>query len=246
MAENIYQAILEVRKNVGVVNKNGKNTFHKYNYATANDVIHEVRDEMNAQGIVIIPKDVTDLSTTKDGNVQHFTQHYTLAHADSNSTVQAAVRCAGEDKGDKSPYKGNTGALKYLLIQTFLLPTEDDPENDSKDKKQKQTKSAPKPKTPQISDTKPQISDSNPAGIPEHCPDRKSQISAIGKMIVWMASGDKEKASDLLKKYSEYKGISYISMVGLGNEATSERVKVIYGKVKAKYLEEVELQRMGA
>jgi len=43
--------------------------------------------------------------------------------------MEVQVRAAGEDKGDKKPYKLNTGALKYLLINLFLLPTEDDPEN---------------------------------------------------------------------------------------------------------------------
>lgn len=135
----IYKKILEVRKAVKGVAKNGTNTFHKYNYATANDVIHEIREAINQAGILIIPTDITDISFTKEGNVQHFTQHYKLI-AEDGSFETAKVRCSGEDKGDKGSYKANTGAMKYLFIQVFLLPTDDDPENDVKYPAQKETK----------------------------------------------------------------------------------------------------------
>ena len=36
----------------------------------------------------------------------------------------------GLDAGDKAPYKAMTGALKYALLQSFLLPTGDDPEEE--------------------------------------------------------------------------------------------------------------------
>lgn len=36
----------------------------------------------------------------------------------------------GRDRGDKAPYKALTGALKYALIQTFLIATGDDPEHE--------------------------------------------------------------------------------------------------------------------
>ena len=133
--ETIYTKLLAVRKLVGSVEKNGTNSFHHYNYATANDVIHEVRGALNENGILIVPKGVTDISFTKDGNVQNYTQHYDVVSQEDGSLIQTSIRCAGEDKGDKGAYKANTGALKYLLLQLFLLPTEDDPENDSKDKK---------------------------------------------------------------------------------------------------------------
>jgi hypothetical protein len=35
---------------------------------------------------------------------------------------------SGSDKGDKGLYKAMTGAEKYVLLKTFLVPTGDDPE----------------------------------------------------------------------------------------------------------------------
>src|SRR5262249_31856915 len=39
----------------------------------------------------------------------------------------------GLDGGDKAPYKAMTGALKYALLQSFLLATGDDPEDERAD-----------------------------------------------------------------------------------------------------------------
>jgi hypothetical protein len=48
---------------------------------------------------------------------------------DARSGEELTVRVAGEgaDAGDKAPYKAMTGALKYALLQSFLLATGDDP-----------------------------------------------------------------------------------------------------------------------
>jgi hypothetical protein len=45
----------------------------------------------------------------------------------------------GTDKEDKGGYKAMTGAEKYFLLKTFLIPTGDDPERDD----QRQRKAAP-------------------------------------------------------------------------------------------------------
>ena len=51
---------------------------------------------------------------------------------DARSGEELTVRVPGEgaDAGDKAPYKAMTGALKYALLQSFLLSTGDDPEDE--------------------------------------------------------------------------------------------------------------------
>jgi hypothetical protein len=49
----------------------------------------------------------------------------------------------GQDAGDKAVYKAMTGALKYCLLKTFLIPTGDDPERDETPAKPPAPKSAP-------------------------------------------------------------------------------------------------------
>ena len=57
------------------------------------------------------------------------------AFTDVNSGEEITARVAGEglDMGDKASYKAMTGALKYALLQSFLLATGDDPEDERDD-----------------------------------------------------------------------------------------------------------------
>jgi ERF superfamily len=58
---------------------------------------------------------------------------YTFCDVDSGEEVVATAAGQGLDAGDKAPYKAMTGALKYALLQTFLLATGDDPEDERVD-----------------------------------------------------------------------------------------------------------------
>ena len=58
---------------------------------------------------------------------------YTFSDVDSGEEIVAKVAGQGLDPGDKAPYKAMTGALKYALLQSFLLATGDDPEDERAD-----------------------------------------------------------------------------------------------------------------
>jgi hypothetical protein len=58
---------------------------------------------------------------------------YTFSDVDSGEEIIAKVAGQGLDAGDKAPYKAMTGALKYALLQSFLLATGDDPEDERVD-----------------------------------------------------------------------------------------------------------------
>ena len=55
---------------------------------------------------------------------------YTFMDVDTAEEITVKVAGEGLDAGDKAPYKAMTGALKYALLQSFLLATGDDPENE--------------------------------------------------------------------------------------------------------------------
>jgi hypothetical protein len=55
---------------------------------------------------------------------------YTFMDVDTAEEITVKVAGEGLDPGDKAPYKAMTGALKYALLQSFLLATGDDPEED--------------------------------------------------------------------------------------------------------------------
>jgi hypothetical protein len=56
---------------------------------------------------------------------------WTLTDGDSGETISWQSIGTGSDATDKAAYKAATGALKYALLTGFLIPTGDDPENDS-------------------------------------------------------------------------------------------------------------------
>ena len=59
--------------------------------------------------------------------------NYRFVGAKSGEELTVRVAGEGADAGDKAPYKAMTGALKYALLQSFLLATGDDPEDERAD-----------------------------------------------------------------------------------------------------------------
>ncbi len=55
---------------------------------------------------------------------------YTFTDVETGEEITTKVAGQGLDAGDKAPYKAMTGALKYALLQSFLLATGDDPEDE--------------------------------------------------------------------------------------------------------------------
>lgn len=129
--ETIFETILKVRKEIkGSVEKDGTvtQTNFSYKYASHNTLVHHVREACNKHGLIIIPQGVSNPVYTKNDTIVSGNFEYTLANKHGEST-RAFVYAAGEDKGDKLAYKLDTGAMKYLHIQLFMLATDLDPEN---------------------------------------------------------------------------------------------------------------------
>jgi hypothetical protein len=56
---------------------------------------------------------------------------FTFADGDTGAMFRSEWAGQGDDPADKGLYKAYTGALKYFLMKTFLIPTGDDPEADT-------------------------------------------------------------------------------------------------------------------
>jgi hypothetical protein len=90
---------------------------------------------MLANGLTVAPIAVTVLEqgryqTVKGSLLNHVLIAVTwrLTHAPSGESEDCQVLGEASDAGDKSAAKALTGALKYLLRQTFLIETGDDPD----------------------------------------------------------------------------------------------------------------------
>jgi hypothetical protein len=135
---NLRQKLAEVRRRIGYVQKRGHNERFNYSYVTAADIAGSVGDLLAELGVVVIPRleDISYESAAGRGEATRMARvvmAYTFADVDSGEEVVAKVAGQGLDPGDKAPYKAMTGALKYALLQSFLLATGDDPEDERLD-----------------------------------------------------------------------------------------------------------------
>jgi hypothetical protein len=115
------------------VKKTGYNSAQGYRYASDADLLGPLQESMSRHGLMIHPGNV-DLTQhpwpTKDGKPATLVTvvvTYWLRHA-SGESVQVQAPGQGWDFNDKGAYKAMTGAFKYMLRQTFAVPTGDDAE----------------------------------------------------------------------------------------------------------------------
>jgi hypothetical protein len=135
---NLRQKLAEVRRRIGYVQKRGHNERFNYSYVTAADIAGSVGDILAELGVVVIPslEEISYEPAAGRGEAARMARvimAYTFADVDSGEEVVATAAGQGLDAGDKAAYKAMTGALKYALLQTFLLATCDDPEDERLD-----------------------------------------------------------------------------------------------------------------
>lgn len=129
--------LAQVMAKVGYVQKGGTNSAQGYKYVLASDVADKVRTALGELNVIMVPAqvDVVSEGTTPKGTQTIVTARYTwrFIDGDTGETLDIQTLGSGADSGDKHVYKSSTGALKYALLTAFLIPTGDDPENDSGD-----------------------------------------------------------------------------------------------------------------
>lgn len=134
----IAKKLVMVMNECSHIAKNGMNDYHKYKYATAEDVLRRVNEALTKNKIasVVIPEiasmdDVTNLK----GNTEHLVTvnvQIKLIDSESGETVDLFGIGSGQDAGDKAVMKAQTAAIKYAYMLSLCIATGDDPEADSK------------------------------------------------------------------------------------------------------------------
>lgn len=134
--KSLVQKLAEVMGEVERVAKSGRNEFHRYDYATEADIVASVRGGMAARGVMLIPS-IEKIEWTERAmsgkapmKIATLTVKFTFLDGDSEQKIEFFGMGQGEDASDKAIYKAMTGAEKYALLKTFLIPTGDDPEED--------------------------------------------------------------------------------------------------------------------
>lgn len=134
----IYSLIPKIMGEVGAIAKNKRNQAQGYQFRGIDDVYLAFQGPLAKYGVFYVPQ-VLERTVcereTKNGSTLFYTilkMAFTFFAADGSS-FQAVTVGEAMDSGDKSTNKAMSAALKYALLQTFCIPTEEpkDSENDT-------------------------------------------------------------------------------------------------------------------
>ena len=134
----LLKKLHQIQAKVGTMEKDGFNAFSKYKYLTETQVTIKMKHLLNEVGVLFTYSsevaEIRDIGS-QTGVVVRIT--YRFWDIDTGDYIENSVDGIGADKGDKGVYKGITGAIKYIYMKTFNIPTGDDPENEKAEPKAK-------------------------------------------------------------------------------------------------------------
>lgn len=135
MEQLIYQKIANILKETKAITKSEKNQQQGFKFRGIDNVMNELH-ELFAKNEVFILQEVISFTTenrpTKSGGTNTFTRatikfKYVTTDGSSIETVNVGEAM---DSGDKGMNKCMSIALKYSLLQMFLIPTEEQKDPD--------------------------------------------------------------------------------------------------------------------
>lgn len=142
----ILTKLHKIMSEVGVLDKDKKNTFHNYEYLSESAIKKAIQPLLIKHGVLFTIS--LDTAHQPNDKITYANLKYRFADIDTGQELIGDFVGTGEDKGDKGLYKAITGAIKYILTTTFLIPTNDDPENEGPAKKPVARTAAPRPAAP--------------------------------------------------------------------------------------------------
>ena len=134
----LLQKLHRIMEQSPYLQKDKKNTHDGYNYLSEEKIKEHFQGMFAKERLMFLPvgtqitKSVD--TTTSTGKPTHLTEvvfNYQIVDVDTGFFISGSSSGQGEDRADKGVYKAITGALKYALTTTFLLPAGNDPEDDS-------------------------------------------------------------------------------------------------------------------
>ncbi len=155
--KSLASKLCKIMGECAYVQKDGRNDFHRYNYASAANVLEKVNEACVKHNVASFP--VYEIvgekeRTTSRGGAETLVTvqvKLTIIDGDSDAMLTAVALGSGQDAGDKAVAKAQTMALKYAWMTTLNISTGDDPEADEEtdkrnaEREKPQTASKPHP-----------------------------------------------------------------------------------------------------
>jgi hypothetical protein len=140
MPPMIYRKMSEVMREIGAVGKDQKNTAQGFKFRGIDQFVNALYPALTRHGVFMAPRalrhdqEIKEVvrSNGKSGVDKHVAimMEYTFYAEDGSHVTVGPIPAEGLDSGDKATNKALSAALKYALIQTFSIPTEDMAEAD--------------------------------------------------------------------------------------------------------------------
>lgn len=135
--KNILAKMHAIMSEANYIQKDAKNKFHGYSYATER-VIKEKLHELLVKHKVIFKLEtgkpqVIKVQPNKEGEPQGMTILdcvYAFYDIESGESFGGVFASSGPARDDKGLWAATTNAIKYILTSSFLIPTGDDCESD--------------------------------------------------------------------------------------------------------------------
>ena len=139
MSEKIHAAMIIVMGKIGAIGKDRSNVTQKYSFRGIDDVYNACHTIMQEAGIYCLPEVIESSQVerqAKSGSTLIYTKvrmSFTFVCSEDGSRVSMITEGEGMDSGDKSTNKAMSGAHKYALVMSLMIPTKEpkDSENDS-------------------------------------------------------------------------------------------------------------------
>ena len=125
--QGLHLKIAAVMKEVQYLQKDGTIAFgqSKYRFLSETKITQSLRQSFLNHGLLVFP---IDAHAEKIGNVTQVVMKYKIVDTETGEHEILAAVGQGADGQDKGGPKALTGAYKYMLRQTFMIPTGDDPD----------------------------------------------------------------------------------------------------------------------
>ena len=128
-SRNIVERMSAVMADVKHVGKTGQNNEQQYNFRPIDEFMNELHGPLTKHGVVVTPRVLDRTSFERQRNnhggvtrVVEMLVEFTF-HAPDGSTLTTVTAGEGADVADKATNKAMAGALKYAIMQTFMVPT---------------------------------------------------------------------------------------------------------------------------
>jgi len=136
--KEILKKLHKIQTEVEKMEKDGKNTFQNYNYLSETQVTIKIKKLLDDNKVIFVHSSkITSVLTFQNAKgatnfLTNILVKYSFYDIESGEKLRGEVCGQGTDSGDKGVYKAITGAIKYIFMKNFMIPTGDDPEKDTK------------------------------------------------------------------------------------------------------------------